>query len=78
MNVRKVVYIHEHTVQKAGKGDHPVYGKRKRKGMTRSKTTSVKTHQAIDPMLVAWMKKHGVQVSEVQILTPKKIIVRKK
>lgn len=70
--VRRIVSVHESTVKKAAKGEF----KKSRKRRQGSKSSRVVTVQAIDPMLVKWMKENGVSMKDVEIVSPTQIIVK--
>lgn len=70
--VRKVVDLHEKTVQKAARGEF----KKPRKNRTGSKSGRVVTTQALDPALVQWMRSNHVSMRDVDVISPTTIIVR--
>jgi hypothetical protein len=70
--VRKVVSIHEKTVQRAAKGDF----KKPRRRRQSAKSSRVVTSQALDPLLVKWLKQHHVDYRSVEIVSPTQVIIR--
>jgi hypothetical protein len=72
-NIRKVVTVHESTVKAVAKGQH-VKKKTPKKG---SKNSRVITVQALDPMIVSWMKKNHVKMSDIEtIVSPTQIVLK--
>lgn len=71
--VRKVVTVHPKTIQAVAKGQH-VKKKTRKKG---SKNSRVVTVQALDPMLVKWMRQNNVKLQDVEaIVSPTQIILK--
>jgi hypothetical protein len=72
-NIRKVVTVHESTVKAVAKGQH-VKKKTPKKG---SKNSRVVTVQALDPMLVKWMKHNNVSLRDIAtVVSPTQIILK--
>ena len=72
--VRKVVSVHESTVQKAAKGETPNYSKKTRK--KGYKNSSVVTTQAIHPELIKWLRDHDKSISDAEMISPTQMIVK--
>jgi len=67
------VSVHEQTVQKAAKGEF----KKPRKRKVTSKSSRVVTVQALDPLIVKWMKENNVKLQDIEtVVSPTQIILK--